>query len=597
MLLAASASTAFAADPENCLSCHRYRGLGRVSEDGREVHLYHVDPNYYDRALGPHARLRCTDCHPREEVEVIPHQPVSPVNCTTACHLTQAGNVEVLFSHEAIAGMLEQSVHKAEALDRTNELLGRPLREGQARCLLCHDEPVFRRAVENWAAQEAPISRCDVCHGPELPVDTRFMFWHVHARSRPARSNADITRGCAVCHSNPRIREAFEMPDATASYLASFHGKAMMLGSETTAGCLDCHVGQMQNIHLMQSAEQPGSPIAGPQLPDTCRSPACHPTAGAAISSAAIHLELSTSRGIEYFIAALFIVLILFTFGPSVVLQALEMLQIVLGRHDPDQHRNEALAARMLKDPRGRAALKRFTPHQRVQHWCLAIGFTVLVLTGFPIKFADREWARVLVDAMGGLTVARLLHRWAGALLIFGLFYHLTYALVSAIRMKRATGQSWFRTIMDLPMLTNPRDLRELFHLLGYLLFIRRTRPALGRFSLKEKFEYFGVFWGTVLLGVTGILMWANAWTTTYLPGRVLTIAALVHTFEAFLALLHVGVIHMIGVIFSPLVFPLSRAMTGGDTPPAEMAEAHAGMLNEKAAELGIKPAGEVSHG
>jgi cytochrome b subunit of formate dehydrogenase len=105
---------------------------------------------------------------------------------------------------------------------------------------------------------------------------------------------------------------------------------------------------------------------------------------------------------------------------------------------------------------------------------------------------------------------------------------------------------------------------------------------------LKEKFEYFGVFWGCTLLGVTGVLMWANAWTSRYVPGRVLTIAALIHTLEAFLALLHVGVFHMIGVIFSPHVFPVSKAMFTGETPESEMADAHAGMLTDAAQQLNV---------
>jgi formate dehydrogenase gamma subunit len=593
----ALASSAWAIDPEGCLRCHRYRGLGRVAPEGKEVHIYYVDPNYYDRALGPHSRLRCSQCHKRDEVEVVPHRPVSPVNCTTTCHFVDAGGVEIQYSHSGIAGMLASSVHSLGTLDKVNQIFGEPLREGQARCLLCHEEPVFRRAGENWAEEQAPISRCDVCHGPQLPVNTRYMYWHVHARSRPAHDNQYLTRSCALCHSNDKVREAFKLPDTTATYLASFHGKAMMLGNTQTAGCLDCHVGPMQNVHMMQTPEESTSPTNAANLPDTCRSPQCHATAGARISSAAIHLELYTGSRIEWSIAALFVVLILFTFGPSVVLQAMEMLQIVLGRQDAKLHEHEALARRLMADDRGRRALTRFTVQQRVQHWVLALCFTTLVVTGFPIKFADRDWARWLIGFMGGLTVARKAHHYAGAILILGFFYHILYAGISAVRMRRAAGQSWLRTILDMPMLTNPRDIKQLFEQLGFLFFLRRTRPELPRFSLKEKFEYFGVFWGSALLGVTGVLMWANAWTTSHLPGRVLTLAALIHTFEAFLALLHVGIIHMVGVIFSPLVFPLSHAMIRGDTPIEEMAEAHSGMLHEAASQIGAASAGEVTHG
>ena len=590
------APAARAADPENCLSCHRYRGLARVTDDGQEVRSYHLDPNYYDRSLGPHTRLRCTDCHERSEVAVIPHKPATPVNCAKACHLTDPRNMEVRFSHEKIATMLESSVHKAEVLDKCNGLLDQPLRPGQSRCLLCHDEPLFRRDRRSWVDQAAPVDRCNVCHDEQLAVDVPYTFWHVSARSRPARGHMDVTRGCAVCHSNSKILDAFKLPDATASYMVSFHGKAMQLASSTTAGCLECHVGPMQNVHVCLSHKDADAPTHPSHLADTCRSPACHPTATANVSSAAVHLDLASSKGIEYFVGALFILLILGTFGPSAVLQVLELVQIIVGRRDPKQEEREHLADAILATHEGRAALCRFTPHQRVQHWILMICFTALVVTGFPIKFADRDWSHWLVSLMGGLSHARLIHRWAGAVLLVGLVYHLVYVGLFMIRQKRTTGKGWIRIVLDLPMVATPKDFIQIGQLFGFLLFARRTRPALDRFSLKEKFEYFGVFWGTVLLGLTGLLMWANAWTTEHLPGRALTIAMIVHTFEALLALLHVGVLHMITVIFSPTVFPVSPAMFTGNTSSEELVDAHAGMIEEVARQMKLAPTGGTGH-
>lgn len=578
-----------AGDPEGCLSCHRYPGLAAVGEDGRSLRLFHVDPHYYDRVLGPHARLRCTDCHTGDEVRVIPHDPVPPVNCTTTCHLVGPGRTETLFSHGGIESLLEMSAHNRQTLSRSNELLGSPLSAGQSQCLLCHDEPTFRRREEPWVQHVAPVARCMRCHDETLMIDADFMYWHVHARSRPARSHEDIVRTCAVCHHNDAIHEAFGLPDTTASYLASFHGKAMQLGYET-AGCLDCHVGPMQNVHLMLPSADPHSSTHEAQLPDTCRSAACHPTAGPGMGTAAVHLDLATDRGLEFFIGAVFVLLIIFTFGPSVMLQSLECVQVVLGRHDPRQHERVTRAERLMSHPRGRYALKRFTPHQRIQHWVLFLSFTLLVITGFPIKFADQAWARWTVDLLGGLPVARALHRYAGAVLIAGFAYHLAYVLITAWQRKRRTGRSWPAILLGMPMMATKEDIRYLLHLLGYLFFIRRTRPEGARFTLKEKFEYFGVFWGSALLGVTGVLMWAHAWTGTYLGGRVLTLASLLHTFEAYLALLHVGIIHMVGVIFFPTVFPLSPAMFTGDTPPEEMAEAHAAMIDEAEKQVGTEP-------
>ncbi len=594
LMVAALVPNLRAADPENCMLCHRYRGLARVDENEDRIHLYYVDPDYTDRGLGPHARLKCTDCHLRSEVEVIPHKPTSPVNCTATCHLDQPGNIELTFSHESVHATLESSAHTAETLAKSNELLGMPLHADQSQCLLCHDEPTYAREDQTWRERVAPVQRCDACHQGQLDLDTQFAFWHVESRSRPAWSHENMARVCAVCHSHEEIRASFEMPDTVASYLASFHGKAVLLGSEDTADCLDCHINEWDNAHRILSKTEEPSSTHPEQVSDTCRSADCHPTADVGISTAAVHLDLATSRGIEFIIGAIFILLILGTFGPSVVLQSLEMLQIVIGRHDPRQHRREELTRKLMATHEGRRALSRFTPHQRVQHWLLVLSFTALVVTGFPIKFADKAWAAWLVDMKGGLPSARNLHRYAGVVLIVGFVYHLLYVAWSAWMTQRRTKQGWLKTFLDLPMMSNPREIKELFQQIAFLLFLRKERPDGDRFTLKEKFEYFGVFWGSVLLGITGMLMWYNAWTTEHLTGRVLTIALIVHSFEAFLALLHVGVIHMIGVILSPLSFPMSPAMFTGDTPVEEMAEAHAGMVERAAAEhLPDQKAGE----
>lgn len=609
--------TALSADPENCLLCHRYPGFGRVEADGESLRLYHVNPDYHDRQLGPHARLKCSDCHPRSEVGVIPHQPVSKVDCTSACHISSPNRVEQYFSHTRLEETLASSVHTTEILAECNTLLGAPLAAGQSLCLLCHAEPTFERP--GLQLSDFSTDRCDVCHTQELPQDTQFAQRHVLARSRPQRSHRQLARSCALCHSNTLIRQRFRLPDSVASYLDSFHGKAMQLGADFTAGCLDCHVGELHNVHAMLAVDDPNSSVNKNRLPDTCRSSACHPNAGVQVTAAAVHLELSpsrypqlqtsdislqsqtaggsptggggyssSSRTPEYLIALMFVVLIACTFGPSAVLQILELISLLVGRYSKRHHEKVAQARMLMATPTGRAALVRFTVHQRVQHWVLFACFTLLVITGFPIKFADRGWAEWAVGALGGLTTARGIHRYSGLVLIVGAFYHAAYVLWVFGRRLRQDGNGVVKTLLGLPMVVNRRDISELLHLLGYLFFIRRDRPLTGRFGLKEKFEYFGVFWGCALLGVTGVVMWGNAWTSHYVSGRVLTIASLIHTMEALLAILHVGLFHMIGVMLSPHVFPLSKAMFTGDTPIEELADAHGGMIAATAEKLGL---------
>jgi len=570
-----------AVDSEGCLNCHQYRGLARVNEDGKTISRFYVDPSYDSQGLGPHARLKCTDCHNRAEVEVFPHHPISTVDCGKVCHIESGNKLEVRFSHQAVKQMVGGSVHGGDVLKKSNELLGSPLRDEQAKCLLCHDEPTFARGDASFARQQSPIGRCNVCHDEQLPRNTRFAYWHVHARSAPARSHQQIVKVCGLCHNNAKIQHEFKLPNAVSSYLASFHGKATMLGSQDAAGCLDCHVSQSQNVHQMLARDKPGASTNPEKIADTCRTPTCHPSAGQRISTAAIHLNLPTSRGIEFLIACIFVFLIASTFGPSLLLTALKMLQIMVGRKEESHEHHLQIARNLQKDLVARRKLIRFSMHQRLQHWFLVICFATLVITGFPIKFADRAWAAWVIAEFGGLSVARLVHHWAGALLIGGFFYHIAYVLWTAMRQRKTTGESWFRVFWELPMLVRPADGKEMLDLLLYVLFLKKVRPAGERFNPEEKFEYIGVFWGTFVLGVTGVLMWANAWTSRYVPGRVLTIAMLVHTFEAFLALLHVGIVHMATVIMAPGVFPISPAMFTGRTPAEELVEGHGEMLLE----------------
>lgn len=597
LLLLGAPPAARAADPEGCLTCHQYRGLSRLDKDGKKIEMFFIDPSH---ATGPHSRIRCTGCHERAEVEVFPHKPVTPVDCTRTCHLTTARNLETRFAHDRVHRMLETSVHTAKVLERSNELLGKPLEKGQARCLLCHDEPNFIPAGATGAKSaqrmEAPIQRCNVCHDDQLqlPVDTRFNFLHVHARTEPGRSNKDVVRVCATCHANDKIRAEFKLSDAALSYLASFHGKATLLNNET-ASCLHCHVGEEQNVHVMLSHKTPGSSTHPDQLANTCRNPECHRSAGEQISSAAIHLDLSRSSGIEWIIAVVFVGMILSTFGPSMVVTLLKLINIAVGREDPNHHRTLHLTQQLMSTEEGRLKLRRFTLHQRFQHWFLVLTFGTLVFTGFPMKFADRAWAAWVIQVFGGLTNVRWVHRGTGLLLVIGFLYHAFYIFNYMRKTRKHTGDNWFKIFFNLPLCLKPADLMEMNGLMLFLLGLKKTRPAGSRFTAEEKFEYFGVFWGTMLLGVTGFLMWFNADVSRWLPGRVLTVSNLVHSFEAFLALLHVGILHMATVIFSPVVFPISPAMFTGDTPAEEMAESHAEMVEDVAKSQNILA--EAHHG
>ncbi len=86
----------YAIDSENCLMCHRFRGLARVDRDG-SYRLFYVDETLFGR--GPHARVSCKGCH--ADIEKIPHDNAKQVDCLRSCHIEEPTR-EIIFTHAKV---------------------------------------------------------------------------------------------------------------------------------------------------------------------------------------------------------------------------------------------------------------------------------------------------------------------------------------------------------------------------------------------------------------------------------------------------------------------------------------------------------------
>jgi len=220
--------------------------------------------------------------------------------------------------------------------------------------------------------------------------------------------------------------------------------------------------------------------------------------------------------------------------------------------------------------PKGAVAERqfvRFTRLQRILHICMIVSFITLALTGLTLKFSYTKWAAVLSHLLGGFESAGNIHRSA-AIVMFGVF--VTH-LVDLYRLKRRVHGSW-RALLLGPssMLPTRRDFTEFVGTLKWFVGMGK-RPAYGRWTYWEKFDYFAVFWGIAVIGSTGLTLWFPVFFTRFLPGSFLNIATIIHSDEALLATGFIFTVHFFNTHLRPEKFPMDITVFTGRMPLEEL--------------------------
>jgi cytochrome b subunit of formate dehydrogenase len=208
----------------------------------------------------------------------------------------------------------------------------------------------------------------------------------------------------------------------------------------------------------------------------------------------------------------------------------------------------------------------RMTLNERVQHLNLFINFTILVITGFALSFPQAFWVSPITDVPAGMTMRGFLHRLCGVATLALGGYHLLYCAFT----KRGRG-----IIRDMiPVL---QDAVDLWETLKNNLFINRPAKELKmpRFNFREKLEYLGLIWGTLVMTVTGFILWFEVEWLKYFPQWTFNLARTIHFYEAILATLTIIVWHFYSVIFNPDTYPMSWAWVTGYLSEHEMKEEH----------------------
>ncbi|HHX50883.1 MAG TPA: cytochrome b/b6 domain-containing protein [Clostridia bacterium] len=205
----------------------------------------------------------------------------------------------------------------------------------------------------------------------------------------------------------------------------------------------------------------------------------------------------------------------------------------------------------------------RFTLQQRIQHGLLAFSVLMLIITGFPIKYAYTSWAPYVVRLFGGFGTMFLTHLVFAVLMAISSLYHLVWLIYTFLK----NGPS-------VEMIPTFKDFRDAFHHALYLLGIRTSPPLYGRYSYLEKFEYFAVIWGVIVMGLSGLMLWFPG-IFYFFPRWAFGIARVVHSNEAFVCMLAIFMGHFFAVHFHPKVFPSSPVWWNGTVSLELLKEEH----------------------
>ena len=180
---------------------------------------------------------------------------------------------------------------------------------------------------------------------------------------------------------------------------------------------------------------------------------------------------------------------------------------------------------------------ERFSLYQRVEHLILIGSFTTLAFTGLPQKYILAGWAQTMIALMGGIEMTRQIHHFAAIVLMLETVYHLT-----------SVGYRMFVRHVRLSMLPGLRDVREAIDSFLFNLGVKKEMPQSGRYNYGEKFEYWAVVWGTVVMVITGFMMWNPIATASLFPGQFIPAAKSAHGNEALLAVLSIIIWHFYNV-------------------------------------------------
>lgn len=579
---------------EYCRACHQ-----------EQVNNYDLSHHYQQLKRGDTGSPTCSDCHARHKI-LSPRNPESKVSVArldqvcTECH---KGYIESI--HRPDVGddpRLETCVvcHTGHSTDMLPEVKSVIYDINLAQvCLKCHEKSlitgendahggIHRNQIDriSWGENancglchqyhyRAPghlITKgieksCEDCHQEQQAEYEKSSHYLSRAKGHQEAPGCMDCHGesiiqtpnsklmgrsvvelCSSCHGNREMTMKFQLsPEVIEGYNTSYHGQMYQLGyqGEEFATCVSCH-----DNHSILPSTNPQSSVSQQHIIETCGE--CHENVNINFVSYLQHYTPMThqeNKVLKYI--HLFMVWLLGTvfvlFGGHTLLWLIRLL-IKRIRYGPIKKEDES----------GKRVM-RFSVLERVQHLGVILSFLTLSATGLPLKYSHTEVANWIANNVFGFRGAAIAHR-AAAILLIGIFiFHIGHVLYRWI-VKKEKGFFWG----DRSLVPNLQDAKDFFSHLAYFIGVNKKPPKFGRWTYWEKFDYLAVFWGMVIIGLSGLMLWFPELFTRIAPGWLINAAHIIHSEEALLATAFIFTIHFFNTHLRPGAFPMDEVMFSG---------------------------------
>lgn len=421
-------------------------------------------------------------------------------------------------------------------------------------CTGCHadqDKYVKKGHAAKVLAGNQDSAACSDCHGIH---DTPVFADPPQGIAEKRKYYTDV---CVSCHREGGVASKYGVfPAAVKTYGETYHGRVQKLGDLTkVAGCADCHVG-----HNILPAEDPASVLNPAALQKTCAE--CHQGFHPRFVSYVPHPNPNDPQQFpglyltERFMIVLLAGVFVFFWTHSLLWWRKSYAE------QSSLLRSGLMEERILPAAEGRQYVRRFTIRDRLMHLLLILSFFGVVISGFPLKYPDAAWAKVLIAFFGDVENAGLAHRVSAA--VMWLLFLYTFWLSLKFLFPGFKAKGWLGRLFG-PESLFPRikDFQDIWGMFKWF-FNRGEQPRFDRWTYWEKFDFLAVFWGMGMIGISGIVMWIPEWSSYVMPGWMINIVHLAHSEEAFLAAVFIFTIHFFNNHLVPYKFPLERNIFTG---------------------------------